>query len=162
MVFLGSPGIQDDQLIAVFNPLVQVVCGDFGHMVHHFLHLAEVLAGDVHAPFRGQVVAGPAVGAAFQEKNVGIAQIIQGCGGQLGAASVVVADDYPRPFERHGTFDDVFDAPARYQGSVGNVRGVVLARLPDVDQREGRFPVQQFFQVMGGNFLGHRCSLRSF
>ena len=59
--------------------------------------------------------------------------------GWIGAAAIVVADHYLGALVRHGTFNDEFDAPSGNQCGTGDVGGVVLARLADINQREGRF-----------------------
>ena len=92
-VFLGRAGVEDDQLVAALDPLVQVVGGDFRYVVYDFDALAEVLGRYVDAPLGGQVEAGPAIHAAGEPGDIAIADRLGGICRAYDAARVVVAED---------------------------------------------------------------------
>ena len=120
-------------------------------MMHRFELLAEVLAGHVDAPLGGVVAGGPAVDAAVEDRNAGVAQPLQGGGGQRSAPSVVIAGHDSHALGRHRFLDNELNAAAGYKAGPGNVGTVVFAGFPNVYQGEGRVTFEQTVQFGVGN-----------
>ena len=154
-VFLGRAGVEDDQLVAALDPLVQVVGADFRYVVYDFDALAEVLRGYVDAPLGGQVEAGPAIHAAGEPGDVAVAHRLGGGGGAYDAARVVVAEDQGGIGMRHRLSQLKLQAPARNQRRPGNMRGVVLPHLAHIDEGVGGVGGHPGLQLLGGDGGGH-------
>ena len=91
--------------------------------------------------------------------DICVAQSVQGCGCQLGSAPIVTTYDYASALEWDRAFYDVLDPSARYQRCARDVRRVVLARLSDVDQREGGRTFKKIVKAIGGDILCHLVCL---
>ena len=137
LVLFRRAGIDDVQLVAARHACLQVGGLDFRHVVHHFHLFPEILARHVGAPFGGMVLAHPAVDTAFKNRHATVSHALQGCGGQRGAASVVVAYHDSSTRKRHRARHLEFDLSTRQQAHPGDVRAVVFPGLSDVDTGAG-------------------------
>src|SRR4029453_4662834 len=90
-VLLRCARVDDEERVATALAARQLVRVDRRHVVLHLHLLAEVLAGDVHAPLRWLLEAGPAIDAALQHRHAGIAHALQRPRGQGRAPAIVVA-----------------------------------------------------------------------
>ena len=107
------------------------------YMVHHLHLLAKVLADYIAAPLGGVVLDAPLGDAPFQHGHVGVTHPLQGGGGQIGPAPIVITQDYLGIFDRNRGRHAELQVPAGDQAGVGDVGAVVLTRLSNIDQGKG-------------------------
>src|SRR5205823_11625312 len=131
-VLLRRSRVEDHRLLARLEPSVQLGCLDGGDLILDLETLAELLTRYVHAPLGGQPQAGPAVDAAIQDRDAGVAHALDGPGGHCRPPSIIVAQDDLNGPARDEPLESELDQPPRKGARAGDVRGVVLAMLPDV------------------------------
>ena len=135
-VLLRGAGVHDNELLAGVDASFEFDGVDFGDAVLHLHALAEVLAGDVRAPFGGEVEGGPAVDAAFQDGDAGVAHAPGGDGGEGGLLASIVAEDQGHAGEGDEGWEVVLDAMAGEEAGAGDVGAVVAAGVADVEEGE--------------------------
>src|SRR5262249_31159617 len=140
---LGRARVENNELLAVLDAHGQILGLDLGDVVDDFNFLAEVLAGNVHAPLGRQPVGDPAVDAAVEHRDLAIAEPLQRARRERGPSPVVVAHDDRRALEGPGLRHRRFELAAGDQARAWDVAAVVLARLPDVDQGERGLAFEQ-------------------
>ena len=121
LVLLRRARVEDYRGAAFLQPRVELIRADVGDVVMDFDSLAEVLAGDVHAPLRRQLRVHPRVDAALNDRHVAVAHALHGVRGQRGAAAVVVAHDNEDAREWGGVVELELQPPPREPAGPGNV-----------------------------------------
>ena len=98
---LGRTRIENDELLAALDALRKILGLALGNVVDDLHLLAEVLAGDVHAPLGRKPVGDPAVDAAVEHRDLAVAQPLERARRERRAPPVVVAHDDRRALEGH-------------------------------------------------------------
>ena len=127
---LGRARIENDELLAAPDARREILGFDLGNVVDDLHLLAEVLAGNVHAPFGLESIGDPAVDAAVEHRDLAVAQPLERARRERRAPPVVVAHDDRRALEGHRLRHNQLELPARDEARAGNVAAVVLRPPP--------------------------------
>ena len=159
-VLLGRARVENDHLVAAVHPALELYGVDLRDVVLDLHLLAEVLAGHVDSPLCGTPFRHPAGHAALHRDRVAIAESSKRLGGERRSAAVVVAQHDRRVRVRNGVDDAQLKIPARDKARSDDVRGVVLPRFPDVDQRKRPVAIKQISNFSTGYGWRHNSSPR--
>ena len=160
LVLLWRARVEDHHLVASVHPAPKLDGIDLGYVVLDLYLLAEVLAGHVDAPLSGTPLGYPSCHASTHRHGVAVAETSERLGGEGGATSVVVAQDDRCVRVWDGVDDAELKLPARDQARSDDVRGVVLARFPDVNQSEGLVAGEKVGNFGAGDGWWHGSSPR--
>ena len=159
-VFLRRPRVQYHHFVAAFHTGAQFNGVNLRHIVDDFHLFAEIFTRNIHAPLGGMVQAHPAVDAPVQPGDVGVAHSGGSRHGAGHPPPVIIAQHNKAGGMGNGGGQVKLQHPARNQAAAGNMAGVILARLADVDQSEGNagVAVEQFVETGRGDWLGHSAT----